>query len=78
MGRPSRAGALACVLSFERAREPAHVCVRAGSSNQYFWLHDLSAALNIRFPRTRAERYHSPLEGHLDELLEAWNDHFGD
>jgi len=57
--------------------EPAHVHVRAGDKEAKFWLDDLSVAVNIRFRANGLNAIIRHLRSHHDELLEAWNDHFG-
>ena len=57
--------------------EPAHVHVRAGNKEAKFWLHDLTVAVNIRFRAHELNAIVRHLRTHQDELLEAWDDHFG-
>ena len=57
--------------------EPAHIHVRTGNKEAKFWLHDLSVAVNNRFRAHELNAIIRHLRGHHDELLEAWNDHFG-
>ena len=57
--------------------EPAHVHVRSGDMEGKFWLHDLSVAVNAGFPPHEIGDIIRDLRSHRDELLDAWNDHFG-
>ena len=42
------------------------------------WLSDLTVAVNFRFPAHELSDIIRHLETHSEELLEAWNDYFGD
>lgn len=57
--------------------EPAHVHVRAGSKEAKFWLHDLTLAVNVKFRAHELSGIIRHLRSHREELLAAWNDHFG-
>lgn len=57
--------------------EPPHVHVRSGNQEAKIWLRDLTVALNFRFPAPELGAIIRHLETHSEELLEAWNDHFG-
>jgi hypothetical protein len=57
--------------------EPAHVHVRSGDMEAKFWLHDLSVAVNAGFPSHEIGGIIRHLRSHRDELLGAWNEHFG-
>jgi hypothetical protein len=57
--------------------EPAHVHVRAGDKEAKFWLHDLSVAINLGFRQHELGPIIGHLRAHRDELMDRWNDHFG-
>ncbi|MET0688008.1 MAG: DUF4160 domain-containing protein [Methyloceanibacter sp.] len=58
--------------------EPPHVHVRSGNREAKVWLSDLTVAVNFRFPAHELSDIIRHLETHSEELLEAWNDYFGD
>ena len=59
------------------AREPAHVHVRAGEKEAKIWRHDLSAAVNAGYPAHELGDIIRHLKTHRDQLVSAWNEHFG-
>jgi hypothetical protein len=56
--------------------EPAHVHVKAGDKEAKFWLHDLGIAINAGFRQLGPIIRH--LRQHRDEVMDRWNEHFGD
>ncbi|HVL73139.1 MAG TPA: DUF4160 domain-containing protein [Beijerinckiaceae bacterium] len=58
--------------------EPPHVHVRAGGREAKFWLHDLTVALNLGYPAHELGQIVRHLRAHRQELMDRWNDHFGD
>jgi hypothetical protein len=58
--------------------EPAHVHVRAGDKEAKFWIHDLMVAINAGFRAHELNAILRFLRSHREELLVAWNEHFGD
>ena len=42
-----------------------------------FWLNPVALARNFGFSAVELARVQSLVEGHQDQLLEAWNGHFG-
>lgn len=58
--------------------EPPHVHVRSGNKEAKFWLHDLSIALNVGYAPHEINDIIRHLRSHREEVLEAWNEHFGD
>jgi hypothetical protein len=58
--------------------EPPHVHVRSGNREAKIWLRDLTVAVNFRFPPHELGDIIRHLETYNEELLEAWNDYFGD
>jgi hypothetical protein len=57
--------------------EPAHVHVRSGDMEAKFWLHNLSVAVNAGFPSPEIGDIIRHLRSHRAELLDTWNEHFG-
>ena len=57
--------------------EPAHVHVKAGDKEAKFWLHDLGLAINAGFRDHELGPIIRRLREHRDELMERWNEHFG-
>jgi len=57
--------------------EPAHIHVRSGTREAKFWLHDFGVAVNAGFPAHEPGDILRYLKIHRDELLAAWNEHFG-
>jgi hypothetical protein len=57
--------------------EPAHIHVRAGNKEAKFWLHDFAIAVNAGFPVHELGAIIRHLNAHRAELLDAWNEHFG-
>jgi hypothetical protein len=58
-------------------REPAHIHVKAGSDEVKFWLDPIVLAANHGFNGRELSRIQRAIAKHRDELLEAWNEHFG-
>ena len=57
--------------------EPAHVHVRSGAMEAKFWLHALSVAVKAGFPSHELGGIICRLRAHRDQLMAAWNEHFG-
>lgn len=57
--------------------EPAHVHVRSGDKEAKFWLHDIAVAINAGYPAHEIGGIIRHLREHRTELLDAWNEHFG-
>jgi Domain of unknown function (DUF4160) len=57
--------------------EPAHVHVRAGNKEVKIWLHDITVAVNMGFPTHELGDIIRHLRSHREQLLAAWDDHFG-
>ncbi len=58
-------------------QEPPHIHVKAGSDEAKFWLDPVSLAANHGFRGHELRGIWDLVEQHQVELLEAWNDHFG-
>jgi hypothetical protein len=71
-----RWGAYRAFFSNE-GEEAAHIHVRSANMEAKFWLHDLSVAVNAGFPAHELRDIIRHLRQHRDELLAAWNEHFG-
>jgi hypothetical protein len=57
--------------------EPAHIHVRAQDREAKIWLHDLAVAINLGFAGHELNDIIRHLRLHRDELMGAWNEHFG-
>lgn len=57
--------------------EPPHLHVRSGNREVKIWLEDMSIAVNYRFPEHELRDIIKHLEGHREDLLAVWHDHFG-
>jgi hypothetical protein len=57
--------------------EPAQIHVRAGNNEAKFWLHDLNVAVNAGFPAHEISDIVRHLKQNRDQLMSAWNEHFG-
>jgi hypothetical protein len=57
--------------------EPAHIHVRAENREAKIWLHDVAIAVNAGFPAHELGDIIRHLKAHREELLAAWNEHFG-
>lgn len=58
--------------------EPAHVHVRAGDKEAKVWLYDLTLAVNVGFPVRELGDIIRHLRRERENLLDAWNEYFGD
>ena len=58
-------------------REPPHIHVKAGSDQAKFWLEPVALASNYGFNDRELNEVSDLVEGHLNELLEAWHEHLG-
>jgi hypothetical protein len=58
--------------------EPPHIHVRASGDEAKFWLDPVQLAANYGFNGSELTEVQDIIEEHEDELLEAWNDHFGE
>ena len=57
--------------------EPPHVHVDRDELSAKFWLIPVALARNFGFSAKELARVESLVEANRDELLEAWNGHFG-
>ena len=58
--------------------EPPHIHVKAGDDEAKFWLVLVQLEANYGFNSRELNEIQETIEEHLDELLEAWNEHFGE
>jgi hypothetical protein len=58
--------------------EPAHVHVDRDSDSCKFWLMPIGLARNLGFRAQELRRIERIIQENLEELLEAWNEHFPD
>jgi len=57
-------------------QEPAHIHVKAGDSEVKLWLNPLEIAANYGFNIRQLNNIQAVIEENLDDLMEAWNEHF--
>ncbi|MGB2644844.1 MAG: DUF4160 domain-containing protein [Candidatus Acidiferrum sp.] len=57
--------------------EPPHVHVDRDKLSAKFWLIPVALAQNFGFSANELGRVESIVTAHRDEILEAWNGHFG-
>ncbi|MFN2359764.1 MAG: DUF4160 domain-containing protein [Marinobacter sp.] len=63
---------------FSREESRMHVHVVSGDGEAKFWLEpDLELAKNYGYNRQQLKEIESLVEGHRDELVSAWKQHFG-
>ena len=58
--------------------EPPHIHVKAGSDEAKFWLAPVGLEVNYGFASRDLTEIKNLVVGHRDQLMEAWNAHFGD
>jgi Domain of unknown function (DUF4160) len=58
-------------------REPPHIHVKAGEDEAKFWLDPVALASNYGFNSRELNVIEDLVDGHRDELLEAWHEHLG-
>ena len=58
-------------------QEPPHIHVKAGGQQAKFWLVPIQLAANYGFNVRELGDIRRIIQDHVDELLGAWNDHFG-
>lgn len=69
--------AISVLLLFGDGHEPAHVHVERDDRLAKFWLAPVRLDRSGRFSRTELRDIGRLVDGHAAELLEAWNDYFG-
>jgi Domain of unknown function (DUF4160) len=63
---------------FSREEERMHVHVVSGDGEAKFWLNpDIELAKNCQLSRMQLKEIESLIEAHYDELVNAWQEHFG-
>lgn len=54
-----------------------HVHIVSGDGEAKFWLEpEIELARNYRYTRKQLKQIESLIEGHYDELVSAWQQHF--
>lgn len=62
---------------FSREESRMHVHVMSGEGEAKFWLEpEIELAKNYRYTRGQLKNIESLIEGHYDELISAWQQHF--
>ncbi len=56
--------------------EPPHIHIQAGGDEAKVWLLPVEVAANYGFIGPELKQIERLVEEHVDELLEAWNEHF--
>ena len=56
--------------------EPPYIHVQAGGDQAKVWLLPVEVAVNYGFVGRELRQIQELVEEHVDELLEAWNEHF--
>jgi len=59
------------------SQETPHIHVRSGGEEAKFWLDPIDVAANHGFNGRELGIVEDLVEFHRQELLEAWNEHFG-
>jgi Domain of unknown function (DUF4160) len=72
-----RVGRLRFFFFSNDSQEPAHIHVKAGDDEAKFWLTPVRLAANYGFNGRELSRIQRTIEEYRDELLEAWDEHFG-
>ncbi len=57
--------------------EPPHIHVDRENMSAKFWLENSTLAMNIGFSPKELRKIQAIVTRHREELLEAWNGHFG-
>ncbi len=58
--------------------EPSHIHVKAGSDQAKFWLDPIGLAANYGFNGHELSEIEEIIREHQVELIEAWNERFGE
>ena len=63
---------------FSREEERMHVHVVSGDGEAKFWLEpDIELSKNYHYTRKQLKDVEKLIEEHLNELISAWQEHFG-
>lgn len=57
--------------------EPAHVHIDRGEASAKVWLEPVALARNLGFRPNELTRIVALVRAYREQLLEAWNEHFG-
>jgi hypothetical protein len=55
--------------------EPPHIHVKAGGDEAKYWLEPISLVVNYGFNARELGQIERIVAEHVDQLLEAWNEH---
>ena len=58
--------------------EPPHVHVDRDAQSAKFWVRPVALAANLGFSPRELRRIERAVADREDEIVEAWNEHFGD
>jgi hypothetical protein len=72
-----RSGRFRFFFFSNEGQEPAHIHVKAGDDEAKFWLDPIQLAANFSFNARELKQIERLVMVHQDDLLEAWNEHFG-
>ncbi|HJZ43513.1 MAG TPA: DUF4160 domain-containing protein [Hyphomicrobiaceae bacterium] len=72
-----RIGPYRCFFYSGDGREPAHVHIERDDCVAKFWLEPVRLARSGGFGRAELRDIARLVNQHAEDLLEAWNDHFG-
>jgi hypothetical protein len=73
-----RAGPYRCFFYSGDGREPPHVYVERDANVAKFWIEPVRLARSGGFGRAELRDIVRIVNEHAEQLLEAWNDYFGD
>lgn len=59
-------------------QEPPHIHIKAGEDQAKFWLDPIMLATNYGFAARELNEIARIIAEHQTELVEAWNDYFGE
>ena len=65
-------------LFSNEGQEPPHIHVKAGEDEAKFWLNPVNLAANYGFRTRELNEVEGLVIEHQAELLEAWNEYFGE
>jgi len=66
------------IFFFSREESRKHVHVMSGDGEAKFWIEpDIELANNYGYSRQQLKEIEALVEGHRDELVSAWLQHFG-
>jgi hypothetical protein len=72
-----RIGAYRFYFYSHEPNEPPHIHIDRDNLTAKFWLHSVSLAQNIGFPAKELRKLQSMVIENQTQLLEAWDEYFG-